>query len=202
MADAFFFGYGSLVNRKTHVYSDAHRVKVTGWRRAWRHTALRPIAFLTAIPCPDSAIDGLIAGVPGNDWVALDKREFAYDRVALTGAMDHPLPHRPEVAIYAIPDGKHGAPDRNHPVLLSYLDVVVQGYLQEFGEAGVADFFATTDGWDAPILDDRAAPYYPRAQSLSGTEQQLVDRMLVDVGAKAVQHSEAERAAFDAGLHG
>lgn len=202
MADAFFFGYGSLVNRKTHVYADAHRVKVSGWRRAWRHTALRPIAFLTAIPCADSAIDGLIAGVPGNDWAALDTREFAYDRVALTEAMDHPLPHRPEVAIYAIPDGKHCAPDRAHPVLLSYLDVVVQGYLEEFGEAGVADFFATTDGWEAPILDDRAAPYYPRAQALSGVEQQLVDRMLVDVGAKTVQHSEAERAAFDAGLRG
>ncbi|WP_412564080.1 gamma-glutamylcyclotransferase [Thalassobius sp. MITS945101] len=202
MTDAFFFGYGSLVNRKTHVYADAHRVKVSGWRRAWRHTALRPIAFLTAIPYADSAIDGLIAGVPGNDWAALDTREFAYDRIALTEAMDHPLPQRPEVAIYAIPEGKHGAPDRAHPVLLSYLDVVVQGYLEEFGEAGVADFFATTDGWEAPILDDRAAPYYPRAQALSAAEQQLVDRMLMDVGAKTVQHTEAERAAFDAGLRG
>jgi hypothetical protein len=49
-----------------------------------------------------------------------------------------------------------------HPVLLSYLDVVVQGYLQEFDEAGVAHFFDTTDGWDAPLLDDRTHPHYPR----------------------------------------
>lgn len=48
----------------------------------------------------------------------------------------------------------------------------------EFGEAGVARFFATTDGWDAPILDDRAKPQYPRAQQLSSAETALVDRML------------------------
>ncbi|CUH67475.1 hypothetical protein TL5118_02204 [Thalassovita autumnalis] len=200
MANAFFFGYGSLVNRKTHVYEDAHRAKVQGWRRAWRHTSLRPIAFLTGVPAPGSAIEGLIAGVPGNDWAALDEREFAYDRVALTETLDHPLPARPDVAIYAIPEGKHGAPDRRHPVLLSYLDVVAQGYLQEFGADGVADFFATTDGWDAPILDDRAAPYYPRHQVLSAKERSLVDQMLVQVGATPMHLEGTELADFEAAL--
>ena len=40
-------------------------------------------------------------------------------------------------------------PQPKTPILLSYLDVVVQGYLAEFGEAGVARFFASTDGWGA-----------------------------------------------------
>ncbi|MDX5384038.1 MAG: gamma-glutamylcyclotransferase, partial [Rhodobacterales bacterium] len=39
MKDAFFFGYGSLVNRATHDYGQARAATLPGWRRAWRHTA-------------------------------------------------------------------------------------------------------------------------------------------------------------------
>jgi len=65
--------------------------------------------------------------------------------------------------------------------LLSYLDVVVQGFVHEFGTAGAKAFFETTDGWDTPVLDDRAAPIYPRAQTLSAEEQALTDRLLAQV---------------------
>ena len=177
--DVFFFGYGSLVNRQTHDYGNAERARAKGWRRIWRHTALRPVAFLTAVPDPNCEIDGLIAPVPNGDWRALDAREHAYDRIRLADLPDHPLPYQPEVAIYSIPEGKHGAPSMAHPVLLSYLDVVVQGYLHEFGPDGVERFFATTDGWDAPILDDRAHPHYPRHQHLTPAETALVDDWLV-----------------------
>ena len=95
--------------------------------------------------------------------------------------MGHPLPHEPDVHIYAIPDGSHEAPHRAAPVLLSYVDTVVQGFLQEFGEDGVARFFDTTGGWDAPIRDDRAAPIYRRAVTLSRAEAALVDRHLDEV---------------------
>ena len=184
MTEPFFFGYGSLVNRATHVFSDAHPARLRGWRRVWRHAALRPVAYLTAEPAPGVEIDGLIAHVPGNDWVALDERERAYVRNPVSGSVSHALARALEVSVYAIPHGRHGAPDAVHPVLLSYVDVVVQGYLREYGEAGVAAFFATTEGWDAPILDDRAAPAYPRAQRLTGDEQALVDTHLRAVGAK------------------
>ncbi|MFO6465830.1 gamma-glutamylcyclotransferase [Jannaschia sp. KMU-145] len=163
-----FFGYGSLVNRLAHAYPDAAPLTVGGWRRAWRHTPLRPVAFLTAVPDPGTRIDGLTAAVPAGDWLALDDREAAYLRAS--------LPEGP--AIYHIPDGLHGPATDTHPILRSYLDVVVQGYLAEFGPAGVAQFFATTDGWDAPIRDDRDAPLYPRAQRVSGEVTALVDGWL------------------------
>ena len=181
----FFFGYGSLVNRRTHSHDEAHPARVPGWRRAWRHTALRPVAFLTAVPAAGSEIDGLIGGVPGADWRGLDEREAAYDRVS-AAEVTHALDWRPEVSIYTIPDGRHGVPDGAHPVLLSYVDVVVQGYLREFGEYGVARFFATTDGWDAPVADDRADPVYARHQVLSRGERALVDRWLDDL--RVVRH--------------
>ena len=182
--DAYFFGYGSLVNRNTHDYADARPARLDGWTRVWRHTDLRPVAYLTVVPDDASEIEGLMAAVPSSGWADLDVRERAYDRVTASHQVHHDLSAAPEVVVYSIPEGKHGQPDQTCPVLLSYIDVVAQGYLQVFGEAGARGFFLTTQGWDAPVRDDRAAPIYPRHQLLSPYEQGLVDEMLVEVGAR------------------
>ncbi|QIE45572.1 gamma-glutamylcyclotransferase [Pseudohalocynthiibacter aestuariivivens] len=182
--DAYFFGYGSLVNRATHRYADPQPATLTGWRRVWRHTDLRSIAYLTVMPDADSVIDGLIAGVPGDDWLALDEREGAYDRIHAAHQVCHTLSHTPQIALYTIPEGKHGRPTDAHPVLLSYIDVVVQGYLQEYGQAGAQRFFDTTDGWDVPILNDRANPIYSRHCVLSPEERSFVDDCLATLPAQ------------------
>ncbi|MFY0660073.1 MAG: gamma-glutamylcyclotransferase [Shimia sp.] len=184
MTASYFFGYGSLVNQSTHTYEDAHPARLQGWRRQWCHTNLRPIAFLTAVPDDACAIDGIIAHVPGDDWDALDAREFAYTRVISTTNVTHPVTDPIEIAVYTTRHDIGLPPDMRHPILLSYLDVVVQGYLHEFGEQGVADFFATTSGWDAPILHDRADPQYPRHRVLTKDEIALVDRHLAALDAK------------------
>jgi len=178
MKDPFFFGYGSLVNRRTHHYEQAQTASVRGWRRAWRHSPLRPVSFLTVVPAVDDHIDGLIAAVPGADWQALDERERAYARHQVSHDVSHSVQRDLDVAIYAIPDGHHHPPGDDNPVLLSYLDVVVQGFLAEFGPQGAHHFFETTEGWHAPVLDDRHAPIYPRHQRLSAEETALVDEHL------------------------
>lgn len=175
MIASYFFGYGSLVNHDTHPYQDVHLARLRGWRRTWRHTPLRPLAFLSAEPQPDCDIEGVIAHVPDNNWSALDEREYAYDRIIATTAVIHPKSEPIEVAVYSVPKHEHAAPDDCHPILLSYLDVVVQGYLRAFGEAGVARFFDTTTGWSVPVLNDRGAPQYPRHRPLTASETQLVD---------------------------
>ncbi|WP_417740691.1 gamma-glutamylcyclotransferase [Salipiger sp.] len=186
MSSAFFFGYGSLVNRLTHGFAPAHTARARGWRRAWRWTEARDVAFLTAVPDPDCEIEGLIAPVPPDGWAALDLREHAYDRLDALHSVTHEAPGVEQLAIYAIPPERIFAPDARHPVLLSYLDVVVQGYLAEFGVDGADRFFATTTGWEAPILDDRADPRYPRAQRLSDDERHFVDDRLAGLGARKV----------------
>lgn len=181
MSDPFFFGYGSLVNRATHAYAPAYRARLLGWRRAWRHTEGRAVPFLTGVPDPGSVIDGLVARVPGGDWAALDLREEGYLRhpvgqgLVADGGVD-------KAQIYAVPQESMVVQSDPAPILLSYLDVVVQGYLREFGTQGAQDFFATTDGWDVPVLDDRAAPIYPRAQQLTLDETAFVDRALAELG--------------------
>lgn len=178
MIASYFFGYGSLVNHSTHHYTDAHPACLHGWQRTWCHIPLRPIAFLSVQPCEGSKIDGIIAHVPNDDWTALDTREFAYNRIAVNQALHHPKAETIDTAVYSVPQPAAAPSDAPYPILLSYLDVVVQGYLRQFGEAGVAAFFATTTGWDAPVLNDRAAPQYPRHRLLDTAETQLVDHHL------------------------
>ena len=186
MSEPFFFGYGSLVNRRTHAYGEAYAARIAGWRRVWRHTHLRDIAFLSVEPAPGTEIDGLIAAVPGGDWRALDDRERGYDRHPLVGGLAHAATRPVSAQIYAVPAHRAAEPGLRHPILLSYLDVVVQGYVTEFGEAGAERFFETTRGWEAPILDDRDRPRYPRAQRLTARDRGLVDAALRALGVRVM----------------
>lgn len=176
--DPRFFGYGSLVNLATHAYHNPRPAQLAGWRRVWRHSTLRDVAFLSVERCAQgTVIDGIVADVPNADWAALDEREFAYLRRIVTDAVAHDGP-RAETAVYEVDGGVLAPPSTAHPILLSYLDVVVQGFLRVFGPDGATRFFATTHGWDAPILNDRAAPRYPRAQTLTPDETATVDAAL------------------------
>ena len=163
-----FFGYGSLVNLRTHNYVDPRPTQITGWRRKWVSSNLRDVAFLTATRCAQSTIQGMSASTQGIGWDALDEREAGYAR--------HPSPD-PDIQLYV---GRDDCilTDIKQPILLSYLDCVIQGFHEHFGIDGVAAFFATTDNWDHPILDDRANPLYPRSTQLTPFERQLVDEKL------------------------
>ena len=186
MSDAFFFGYGSLVNRRTHDYAEVYPARLAGWRRVWRHTHLRPLAFLSVEPAPQAEIEGLIAAVPRAEWAPLDTREAAYERRALAGGLAHTATRAVSAAVYVLPERSLADPGVRHPILLSYLDVVVQGYLQQFGEPGGARFFATTEGWDAPVIDDRRAPRYARTQAIGARERDVVDAALAALGVRVI----------------
>ena len=177
MTNAYFFGYGSLVNRLTHGFAPAHTARLRGWRRAWRAVPERDLCYLTAVPSPGDEILGLIAPVPDDGWATLDLREAAYERLDGTEAILHDS-DAVQIAVYAIAPGRVTPPGPDNPILLSYLDVVIQGYLSEFGPDGAEHFLDTTDGWGAPILNDRAAPRYPRAQLLTEEERATVDAAL------------------------
>lgn len=172
MNDPTFFGYSSLVNLNTHDYENPQRTQITGWRRIWRSTTHRDFAILSVTPDATTTLHGITAQVPGADWAALDDREFAYRRQLLPD----------QTAIYEITEQIIHPSNGPFPILRSYLDVVIQGYLREFGPDGATHFFETTDNW-GPILDDRHAPIYPRHQKLTFHETAFVDSQLAKLTA-------------------
>ncbi len=171
-----FFGYGSLVNLTTHDYPDPRPAKLRGWRRVWRHTSLQEPAFLSVEPCENTTLFGVTAQVPNDDWNALDARETGYARRDVTHLIDDVVHN---TAVYEV-EHHHFEEPAIRPILLSYLDVVVQGYFRVFGEDGPKHFFETTHNW-GPILNDRDAPRYPRTRQLSDEETAIVDAYLKDI---------------------
>ena len=176
---AWFFGYGSLVNRATHSYPQAQRARLHNWRRVWVRTAMREVVFLSIHPAPGADIDGLIAAVPGADWTALDAREAGYDRINVISDLESDVNASPIAAYRVTPALQRETGE--HFILLSYLDTVAQGFRKEFGATGVEAFFATTDGWNAPVFDDRGSPRYPRACDTSRDDKAQVDKLLAQV---------------------
>lgn len=188
MEPSRFFGFGSLVNQATHIYPAARTATLPGWRRHWVATDVSPHCFLSARPVSGAEIDGLMCDVPGGDWAALDARETNYARhpeqVTTRQGTAQVQEVQAQVQVYAVEDRFNTGDRTATPILLSYLDVVIQGYLREFGADGVARFIASTDGWDAPVLDDRTAPIYPRAQHLAPFETELVNGHLTTLGSR------------------
>ncbi|MEL7091852.1 MAG: gamma-glutamylcyclotransferase family protein [Pseudomonadota bacterium] len=175
----WFFGYGSLVNTATHSYPAARPARLAGYRRIWVAAERADVVYLSVHAAEGGQIDGLVAQVPGADWAALDVRETGYTRHDVTAHVSTSDATGP-VAVYQVPSETTQTANGHH-ILLSYLDVVVQGFLREFGQAGAEAFFATTDNWHIPVQDDRASPRYPRAQRLTSQEQALTERLLAQV---------------------
>jgi hypothetical protein len=166
-----FFGYGSLVNLATHTYPDPTPAELVGWRRVWRHSNAFPVAFLSVEPCPVTTLHGITAQVPNADWAALDERENVYNRRDVTDQFTS------QTAVYEANPDFTAPQGTQHPILLSYLDVVIAGYTTLMGDAGPAHFFETTTGW-VPVIDDRENPRYPRAQPLTEQTRACVDDAL------------------------
>ncbi|MEE9427898.1 MAG: gamma-glutamylcyclotransferase family protein [Paracoccaceae bacterium] len=183
MKKHYIFGYGSLVNHATHDYENSKIATLRGWRRAWVSSAAQNAVFLSIVPDQNCTIDGLILPTPPVD-PALDQRETAYDRVLVSPKIAPLVDTNSVVNTYAIPSERQITPMAGSVILRSYLDVVVQGYFQQLGEAGVQGFFDTTWGWDVDVLDDRNDPRYPRHQRLSKQESALTDHWLNSLSAQ------------------
>ncbi|MGR3541529.1 MAG: gamma-glutamylcyclotransferase family protein [Hasllibacter sp.] len=167
------FGYGSLVNGLTHRHGGLAPAVAEGWRRGWCATAARGVAFLSVRPEPGATCTGATIDWPRADLPALDAREAAYAR--------HEAEAGGPSILYAVPEVDRLPPGHDRPILLSYLDAVIQGFARLHGPSEAARFFETTQGW-GPVRDDRAAPLYPRATVLTEVERGIVDRGLAALG--------------------
>lgn len=204
-----YFGYGSLVNRATLAAGVVAAIpaRLAGWRRTWRPRpdmgptpgvtlpdGLTP-SLLTAHRAEDASIDGLLVIDLAVNLSVIDAREFRYHRRDITLAeltfdadrteRDTGLRFDPGARLH-IYEARSEHPETvgPSPILRSYLDAVMQGFLNEFGEGGVHRFVAETGAFHMPIHEDRHRPLYPRAVTLSPREMALFDAALAPCGAK------------------
>jgi hypothetical protein len=188
MSDIWVFGYGSLVNAQTHDYQDITPAYLHGWRRDWCHWVNGPSRNATALtiqPAEGHTIAGMIARVPEDAWPALEAREAGYRRFALDNAdVDHDGPEGITIHTFQSLSNRRGSAE--FPIPQTYVDVVLKGFLDVLGPDALAPFFETTDGWETPILRDRANPRYPRAVELTPDQMALFDSLLDSHGATLI----------------
>ncbi len=176
-----YFGYGSLVNPGSlrTPYISLHRVTLRGWKRIWlarprvegSFAAEDGLAFLSVVGEDAAEIDGLLITDHASSLASLDEREALYSRVAIKASDLHHHDDSVETQsqfLYVADEPPAGDGAR---ILRSYLDVVMQGYLQHYGEDGLERFMQTTLNFDCPVLEDRDKPRYPRAVELSNYEK-------------------------------
>ncbi|MGU3493919.1 gamma-glutamylcyclotransferase family protein [Xanthobacteraceae bacterium A53D] len=186
----FLLGYGSLIETASREGTagyklDAVPVRVSphfGYRRVWNArarsgwTALgleKEVAGRSAAP-----INGVLFPVDELSLTKFDRRESGYDRVAVPNAMVESLswlrlPETGTIWIY-VPkaDDRSLLPDARHPILQSYVDLVMSGALG-YGEAFARELVETTFGWSRYWLNDRTTarrPWaaFPQADAVDG----------------------------------
>ena len=185
-----YFGYGSLVNRatlRTEIVT-AYPARLTGYRRVWRPRPAHAPKFggigpavLTSQRAEGVSIDGLLVIDKLKNLPDVDERENLYRRndIAtsdLAFANDAPALDFPLFVYEQDYEPEEGAAPS--PILRSYLDAVMQGFLTVFGEEGLARFISETDGVDLPIHEDRDDPVYPRPVRLADGEAEIFERIL------------------------
>ena len=195
-----YFGYGSLVNDKTrNAESFGIPVRLKGYRRHWsvweasperKALGLLGAAALSVTSDREAYCDGLLVFDRKEHLAQVDLREAHYsrERIRLEDMeSEQPLTDRVDCYIYVGQPAFTSGSDPRLPILQSYIDAVMQGFLDKFGEEGAKRFVEETDGWHIPVLQDRDQPIYPRNVALASNEERLIDQLVQATGAPLVR---------------
>ncbi len=184
-----YFGFGSLVNKHTlrTSYVNILPASLKGYSRHWqaRSTAIfdNHISLLSIHPDETCTIKGMIVLDLLENLPLVDEREEGYSRHKLEHgqlevASSVELPD--EIYVYIANEIEGASNDGS--LLQSYLDAVMQGFRNEYGDDGVSHFVDTTKGFQRSIMLDRAAPLYPRDVQLTKDEVGFFDAELKRAG--------------------
>ena len=187
-----YFGFGSLVNKHTlrTSYVDIVPATLKGWCRHWQartDTLEEDVALLSIHRDEACSIKGMLVIDLQENLAAVDDREAGYTRHQLA-LQDLILPKdfSPPSELYVYVADEAVDVEDTGALLQSYMDAVLQGFRNEYGDDGVMHFVETTKGFERRILFDRSRPLYPRHVSLLEEESTLFDDALGRVGAGPV----------------
>ena len=170
LPENFVVGYGSLVNPRSQERTLGEPVPSVpirishefGYRRVWNYKITdMSTALGIEKTSPDYAdtINGVIFPVVGDDLEALDIRERNYDRIEVpwefiqsVGWMR--LPSEGTVWMYIPKEESVQQPTLKEPIIQSYIDLAMEGYLSYSDDFG-REFIETTHYWPRYWVNDR-----------------------------------------------
>jgi hypothetical protein len=185
----YLFGYGSLVDQVSRVSGCIWPVQLIGFTRAWRHcidTQWGKVCALTIVPNGSAEVTGVLIPVNPAELVELDEREIGYirrsvgrdDVIGKSFSSSEPM----KVFTY-FSERRHLRPGcLEYPIWKSYVEYILARYIELFGKNASRAFIQETIGWEAPMLDDRLCPKYPRAEPLSAQMRTIIDESLATAG--------------------
>lgn len=182
--DVYIFGYGSLMERASRVSSSpdaqvAFPVSVAGVRRGWfdqmpgGHAGWTP-TYLGAVEEEGTSTNGVVYRVSQAEFEAYEQRETGYVTTEVDGSRITFYDGRtsvPDARFYYFATKTPRAPSASHPIVQSYVDIVMTGAMEQEAnyplalEAGFVEAFVreTTD-WSPHWINDRLYPYRPFAE--------------------------------------
>lgn len=208
----FIVGYGSLINSPSRNSTAKKRVPAIpvrvsaafGYVRAWNSHADGFTAQGLRRPRPDETamtINGVLFAVTDAELADYDSRECRYHKQDLKPEQIEAvswqrLPETGHIWIYvpndqAVPSCQAGVdpttdrPDLEHPLLQSYVDVVVEGGL-EYGDGFAREILETTADWQPYWLNDRELARRPWVHDPDAAK---VDQLLKTTAASAAVFS-------------
>lgn len=183
-----YFGYGSLVNKNTlrTEYIATIPATLNGWQRMWDVPSGddfdgQTVSLLTVRPNPTTSTRGVVVFDWAKNLPLVDERERNYHRHTINARelglteLSNALKH--DFYVYEAIESVEVTEPRP-PLLHSYLDAVLQGFHEVYGDDGVHEFMATTANFHTPILNDRNQPKYPRSVQLDDEQRNLIDLIL------------------------
>ena len=179
-AKQYVFGYGSLINRESLLYTlKAHEFgevvvgRIGDFHRSWSNRVYaRGRTGLGVRREPGGSVNGAAIEMLAS-LAPIDAREAGYERVLV----EHQDLVDGDLWVYTIANSARPSPE--FPITLSYLECVLAGCLQ-VGEAFALEFIERTGQWEAPLWNDRADRQYPRWTPLDGETLATIDRLLLD----------------------
>jgi gamma-glutamylcyclotransferase (GGCT)/AIG2-like uncharacterized protein YtfP len=188
----YIIGYGSLMQgesrqRTTPNANTSYPVKVNGYQRGW-FTKGSGIGFSTTflgvVQSKESALNAAIYLIDVTEITAMDKREFAYCRLAVEPEnyallkQDFPLSPR-QAWIYVNKPENIATANKRYPIVQSYVDIFLSGCLELEQRFELKDFakqcLVTTSNWSTQWMNDRI---YPRRPFIYQPKAGQIDQLL------------------------
>jgi hypothetical protein len=177
----YIFGYGSLIERASRISTAPHAqvafpVSVKGIQRGWfdqmpdAHPGLTP-TYLGAVEDAEASTNGVVYAVTEAELAAYIERETGYVATEIEPDRFTFYDGRraaPDARFHYFATKDPKAPNEEHPIVQSYVDIVMTGAMQQEAnyplaqEAGfVEDLVTGTSDWSPHWVNDRVFPYRP-----------------------------------------